>query len=477
MGSAVDVLDAFGGLEPRDASGGEPASALLEVERGVTDDEHAHALAEAVVGNADRHGLAYRRVRGHDLLDLGRGDVLAPADDDVLLAADDREPAVVEGGEVAGVEPAARDRGARLRGVEVAGEELRALHEQLAVARDAELGRAHHVAVRVRGPFEGVGHTRRRDRRCLRRTVRPLDHRTERVGGGLDERRGHAGAARRHEPKRRDAFGGEAGRAHEADEEGGRSDHEAHALVGDGRERTFGIPSFHEHHPHARGAGDEDAVEQPGDVGERRGHQHHVVVTQSVRLHHRARLVREATVRVENSLGAAFGATGPDDDRDVGGSGVARAVAAVGRELGHAAAELVGGEEQRGAQSREQLLDLRGPGEVVDRRRHRAQLPTRAVEVGDLGPVRRLPRDHVAVSDAGGAQSGRERRCVADDVGERGDVPGATGAPVVGAAGVRVGGAHDQRPDPAELDASRVSGPAGSTRARSGPRHGAGSCR
>ena len=42
-------------------------------------------------------------------LHLGGRDVLAAADDDVLDAADDREPAVgVDGGEVAGAEPARR---------------------------------------------------------------------------------------------------------------------------------------------------------------------------------------------------------------------------------------------------------------------------------------------------------------------------------------------------------------------------------
>ena len=66
-------------------------------------------------------------------LDLGGGDVLAAADDHVLDAADDREPAVgVDGGEVAGAEPAARDRGPRLRGVGVAGEQLGPAQPELA---------------------------------------------------------------------------------------------------------------------------------------------------------------------------------------------------------------------------------------------------------------------------------------------------------------------------------------------------------
>ena len=103
----LDVLDAFGGLEPRDASCREPASAFSRSNVGSADDEHAHPLAEPGVRVADRRGLADRGVRLDDPLDLRRGDVLAAADDHVLLPADDGEPAVGEGGEVAGAEPAA----------------------------------------------------------------------------------------------------------------------------------------------------------------------------------------------------------------------------------------------------------------------------------------------------------------------------------------------------------------------------------
>jgi hypothetical protein len=46
-----------------------------------------------------------------DLLDFARVDVAAAADDQVLLAVDDRVVAVgVDGGEVAGAEPAVGDR-------------------------------------------------------------------------------------------------------------------------------------------------------------------------------------------------------------------------------------------------------------------------------------------------------------------------------------------------------------------------------
>ena len=52
-------------------------------------------------------------MRFEDALDLGGRDVLARSDDDVFDPSDDGEPAVsVDGGEIAGAEPAAADRGA-----------------------------------------------------------------------------------------------------------------------------------------------------------------------------------------------------------------------------------------------------------------------------------------------------------------------------------------------------------------------------
>ena len=74
------------------------------------DDERAHPLAHEPVGVADRDGLRHRGVALEHRLDLGRRDVLAAADDQVLDAAHDAEPTVVDGGEVAGAEPSVVDR-------------------------------------------------------------------------------------------------------------------------------------------------------------------------------------------------------------------------------------------------------------------------------------------------------------------------------------------------------------------------------
>ena len=75
--------------------------ALLQHDRG------AHLLAELVVRHADDGRLLDRRVLVEHLLDLARVDVVAAADDQVLLAVDDEEVAVlVHLGHVAGAEPA-----------------------------------------------------------------------------------------------------------------------------------------------------------------------------------------------------------------------------------------------------------------------------------------------------------------------------------------------------------------------------------
>ena len=60
------------------------------------DDEGDDPLAQAVVGPADGHGLAHGGMGLEHRLDLGGGDVLAAADDHVLDAAHDGEPAVVD---------------------------------------------------------------------------------------------------------------------------------------------------------------------------------------------------------------------------------------------------------------------------------------------------------------------------------------------------------------------------------------------
>jgi hypothetical protein len=75
---------------------------------------------------------AIASVAEQDLLDLARVDVVAAADDQVLLAVDDEQVAVVVAvGEVAGVEPAALERLRGLLGLVVV-----ALHDVVAADDD-----------------------------------------------------------------------------------------------------------------------------------------------------------------------------------------------------------------------------------------------------------------------------------------------------------------------------------------------------
>src|SRR5581483_10670819 len=142
-----DPDHALGRLEAGDAPGLEPGPARVEVERAGRDDEGADALAEPGVGVPDRYRVADERVRLQHALHLGRGDVLAAPDDDVLDAADDRQPAVgVHRRQVAGAEPAPRDGGTGLLRVRIADEQLGAAQPELA-----------RVARRARTPGDGVG--------------------------------------------------------------------------------------------------------------------------------------------------------------------------------------------------------------------------------------------------------------------------------------------------------------------------------
>jgi hypothetical protein len=77
-----------------------------------------------------------------DLLDLARVDVVAAADDHVLLAVDDVQvPVVVGARDVAGVEPAAPlDVGRRVVAAPVAGHDRRPAHDELAGRARDDLG-------------------------------------------------------------------------------------------------------------------------------------------------------------------------------------------------------------------------------------------------------------------------------------------------------------------------------------------------
>ena len=144
------------------------------------------------------------------------------------------EPAVASmRGEVAGAEPAVGvNAAACLVGVEVADEQLRAPHEQLAVGRDAELDRADGATVGVARASARIASRARRDRRRLGRAV-ACASRARRAVAVASSTNAALTPAPPLETSRSDATrsGVKPGRVHQPDEERGRPDHERDALA------------------------------------------------------------------------------------------------------------------------------------------------------------------------------------------------------------------------------------------------------
>ena len=258
--------------------------------------------------------------------------------------------------------------------------------------------------------------------RRLGRSVRALDVGVEPSARVGDERRGHAGAAARHEPEARHAGGVELGRTEQRDEEGWRADHEGDVGLVDAPQRRPRIPARHELGADRNHAGDEHRVEEPGHVRERGGHQHGIRHDQLMRVGHEAGFPRQTALGVQRSLWSAGRPRCEQGDRQVGaarrGPHHGRAGVKEPGDAGRRAAHLLGREEQSGLEHGQHALDLGRSCVLVDRAGDRTQAPAGAVEQDGLVPVRRLPRDHVAAPHTPGAQPAGER-------GGRGDDPGA----------------------------------------------------
>src|SRR5260370_28754933 len=94
--------------ERADLSGGRPLAAPEH-------DEREHALPHQLILHADHRGLGHLGVGVEDLFDLARVDVESAADDQVLLALDDEEEAVLVGpAHVPGIHPPRPPRPRRL---------------------------------------------------------------------------------------------------------------------------------------------------------------------------------------------------------------------------------------------------------------------------------------------------------------------------------------------------------------------------
>ena len=103
-------------------------------------------FAQSVVGNRKGRSLQHVGMPVERAFDVEAGDILAPSDDDVLLAVEDRdEPFVIQRPQVPGAQPAVDDRfRRRLRLVEITAHDVRPLDRDLA---HGAVG--HRVAVPV----------------------------------------------------------------------------------------------------------------------------------------------------------------------------------------------------------------------------------------------------------------------------------------------------------------------------------------
>ncbi len=122
--------------------------ALVDIGTGLPDDVGLHRLTRAMVLDADDARLGHRGMRGQHVLDLGRKDVEAGHDHEVLRPVDEIDEAVVVGRRhVAGQQPTVVEDGRAGSGIAVvAVEHVRPAHPDLADVAD------EGVAVRVDEP-------------------------------------------------------------------------------------------------------------------------------------------------------------------------------------------------------------------------------------------------------------------------------------------------------------------------------------
>ena len=384
------------------------------------------------------------------LLHLGRGDVLAAADDAVAEPAGDGHPAVLDDGEVAGSEPAVDEGVGGVIGVQIAPGQLRPGHPQLAVVVHPEPSIPERPPVGVGHPVGRVVEPGGGDRGSLGGAVGPLHRGSQSALRPAAERRGHPGAPAGDHSQRGSALRVEGVAVHEGGEQRRRPDHVGDRLSLDQLQRRRGIPAGHEHRLHAHRSRYQHPVQQPGDMGQRRRHQGAIGGGQSVSRSELADLVAQACVGVDHPPGRAGGA-GCEHDRRVGvvgrrtnvaghagrrcarvaghvGGRYARVVprigGALGRELVHrrrvdgAGIRIVGsGDSDDGSGLGQCPAQVMRAGRRMQPHRHRPDTPAGPVGHHAVDADRKPERDPVALPDAASGQRARHRLDSVLDVG------------------------------------------------------------
>src|SRR5262245_1676189 len=278
----IDQLELFGDLLPHDAPPFHERAhrGKRQCRRpGPRHDAGAHALAARRVRHADHRHVGDGGMCRQLVLDaLGR-EVLALADDDVLLAAGDADVALgVAHGEVAGAEEAVGREGRVQLGVEVTHAELCAVGFDLALDAGTDLasrlvdqarhGVGHGSTIGTVALVGRIGRHAAGEERALGHAVRPVGMAAEALADGADELGGHVGRAGAAAPHAAHLRGREVGRGQHRLHHRGRAAGAGHAVALDQIERQRRVEPVHHHRARADGErlrheeGDAAAVRQ-----------------------------------------------------------------------------------------------------------------------------------------------------------------------------------------------------------------------
>ena len=199
-------------------------------------------------------------------------------------------------------------------------------------------------------------------------------------------------------------------RAGHGDEEGGRAGQEGDVLARHEIQGLLGVEPADQDRAQAGCARHQDAVEQSGDMGHRRWHQHGVGRAEPVHPGHQRSLPAQPALGVQHGFGDAGRARGEEDQGHVGGLAGERACGhrgtadrgdqrgGVGERLG---LEL---QDQSGLDLAEGRLHVRRTERVQDGRGHGADAPAGPGQDGGRQAVGDLPGHGFAAPDAPGAK-------------------------------------------------------------------------